>query len=312
MSIWLSVLLFAVGLALVVKGGDFFVDAAGWMAEASGVPPLIVGATVVSFATTLPELLVSVTAAAQGKAEMAVGNAIGSVTANTGLIMALAMIFMTIICKRKEYLPQCLLMAGCSLVLWLACLGGNLQLWGSITLIAFFIFFMWNNVHQAKAQMEGNERKKVERKQLLLNMGKFIIGAGAIVGGSQLLVDAGSDIAAYLHVSQRVIAVTMVAIGTSLPELVTTITAIVKKQSGLSIGNIIGANIIDLALILPICDLVSAEKLPVPASSISLDMPVCLGLILLAIIPLLLRQRAFRWQGIVILAGYIAYLVIVV
>ena len=160
--------------------------------------------------------------------------------------------------------------------------------------------------------MEGNERKKVERKQLLLNMGKFIIGAGAIVGGSQLLVDAGSDIAAYLHVSQRVIAVTMVAIGTSLPELVTTITAIVKKQSGLSIGNIIGANIIDLALILPICDLVSAEKLPVPASSISLDMPVCLGLILLAIIPLLLRQRAYRWQGILILAGYIAYLVIVV
>ena len=120
MSIWLSVLLFAVGLALVVKGGDFFVDAAGWMAEASGVPPLIVGATVVSFATTLPELLVSVTAAAQGKAEMAVGNAIGSVTANTGLIMALAMIFMPIICKRKEYLPQCLLMAGCSMVLWLA------------------------------------------------------------------------------------------------------------------------------------------------------------------------------------------------
>ena len=112
MHIFLVILLFAVGIILIVKGGDYFVDAASWMAEVSGIPKLIVGATVVSFATTLPELLVSAFAAAQGKVDMSIGNAVGSVTANLGLIMAIALICMPTVIKRRDYMLKSCLMLG--------------------------------------------------------------------------------------------------------------------------------------------------------------------------------------------------------
>ena len=138
----------------------------------------------------------------------------------------------------------------------------------------------------------------------------FALGAAAIVLGSNLLINGGSSIAAALGVPERVIAITMVAIGTSLPELVTTITAIRKRQAHLSAGNIIGANIIDLALILPICSLVSGGTFAVSAASLSVDFPVCFALVLIAMVPLLIRQKASRAQGVLLLICYAAYIIL--
>lgn len=307
-----SFLLFALGVLLVVKGGDFFVDAASWIARATGIPSFIVGATIVSVATTLPEMIVSLIAAIGGKADMAVGNAVGSVTANTGLILACALIFLPVICPRKSFWKQLTLLIAACVVLFVSCLGGALNTIGSIVLILIFMLFIIYSVISAKNSPSTEERPAVTKRDVTLNTIKFVVGAAAIVGGSQLLVNSGSDIATFFGVPARVIAVTLVAVGTSLPELVTTITAIVKKQAHMSIGNIVGANIIDMTLILPLCSFVSGQDLPVSQSSMMVDIPVCLAVSLFAAIPLLIRQKGARWQGIILALGYTAYVITVV
>ena len=312
MSIWIDLLLFAVGIVLIVKGGDFFVDSASYIAEISGIPKFIVGATIVSLATTMPEMIVSVMAAAQGKYDMAVGNAVGSVTANTGLILSVGIIFMTIAVTRKKYLVKGILLIAAVSTVWLGCLSGKLSVIASVVLLAVFAAFVAENVRSAKSDMSGSdERPKVEKKELIIKIVLFVVGAVMLVVGSDLLVDHGSNIAAFLHVPEGIIAVTMVAIGTSLPELVTTITAIVKKQSGLSAGNVIGANIIDLTLILPLSSLVSRGQLTISRQGLVYDMPACLILVLIAMVPTLITEKFRKWQGAAMLAAYAVYLFLV-
>lgn len=312
MSIWVELLLFVIGLVLIVKGGDLFVDAASWIAEVSGIPKFIVGATIVSLATTLPEMIVSVMAAVEGKVDMAVGNAVGSVTANTALIFAIAVLFMTVELTRRQYLTKSVILIASSAVVLLASLTGQFQFWGTIVLFLLFFAFIFENVKQAKLEMHDAEKPEFSGKELAKNIAMFVFGAAGIIVGSRLLVDSGSAIAAYLGVPESIIAVTLVAVGTSLPELVTTITSIIKKQSSLSAGNIIGANIIDLCLILPLCDLVSAEKLPISHQSIVLDMPVCLLVVVTCVLPMLLRQKSSKVQGAVLLVLYIGYLIVLI
>lgn len=337
MELFLDIFLFLLGILLVVKGGDIFVDSASALAKSLRIPTFIIGATIVSLATTMPEMIVSALAAAEGKTEMAVGNAVGSVTANTALIMAIGMICMSIACPRKKYMVPSLLLLAASATLTLSCLGGRLELWGSILLFVIFCSFMAVNILSGKreatglsaggesltASMENPEmpEKTAEPtaladrppfKMLLKYILFFLVGAGAIVGGSQLMVNYGSAIALRVGIPERVIAVTMIAIGTSLPELVTTITAIIKKESSLSIGNIIGANIIDLSLILPICSLVSGQYLPVSEAGLRLDIPVCLFTVLLAVLPITMREKTAKWQGFALLGAYTVYMVFTV
>lgn len=310
MELLVACLKFAVGIVLVIKGGDWFVDAASRIAKAANIPTFVIGATIVSLATTLPEMIVSLMASLEGKNDMAVGNAIGSVTANTGLIMALALLFMTVLTPRKGYLKQCLLLLAAAGVLWIGSLSGTVALWASITLLVIFALFMTINVVEAKQQPAEEEREKITKKSLLLNILLFIVGAGGIVLGSNLLINGGSTIAEMLGVPERVIAVTMVAIGTSLPELITTVTAIRKKESALSVGNIIGANIIDLSLILPVCTFASGESFAVSQQSLTFDFPACAVISLLAVVPMIFKERGYKVQGALLLTTYIVYLVI--
>lgn len=312
MSIWIHLLLFAVGIVLIVKGGDYFVDSASYIAEVSGIPKFIVGATIVSLATTLPEMIVSIMAAEQGKYEMAVGNAIGSVTANSGLILSIGILFMSIAAPRKAYLTKGLLLIAAVAGVWLGCVTGKLSLLGSIVLIVIFALFVIENIRSAKCDMSsGEERPAFVKKEFVTRIIFFVVGTVMIVVGSDLLVDHGTAIAEFLHVPAGIIAVTMVAIGTSLPELVTTITAIVKKQSGLSAGNIIGANIIDLTLILPLSSLVSGGRLTIDRQGIMYDIPACLLIVLIAMVPTLISQKFRKWQGAVMLAVYAGYLALI-
>ena len=313
-SLAVIILLFVLGLVLIIKGGDWFVDAAGWIAEVSGIPRFIVGATIVSVATTLPELFVSSIAASKGQAEMAIGNAIGSVTANTALIMALSMVFMHVTFKRKDYLFKSVLLMGTVALLWLLCSDGTLPVARGVVMFAVFALFIWENVKAAKKE-DANEPeekpKKPTRRTVLKNIVLFVLGAAGVVVGSNLLVDNGTLLAQRLGIPENVIALTAVAIGTSLPELVTAITSIVKKEASLSVGNVIGANIIDTALILPVCSLISGGTLQVAASTVRVDMPVCLAVTMIALIPALISQRFRRWQGILLIGIYIAYLAVV-
>lgn len=313
-SLAVIILLFVLGLVLIIKGGDWFVDAAGWIAEVSGIPRFIVGATIVSVATTLPELFVSSIAASKGQAEMAIGNAIGSVTANTALIMALSMVFMHVTFKRKDYLFKSVLLMGTVALLWALCGDGTLPVARGMIMFVVFALFIWENVKAAKKEDANEPEEKPEkptRQTVLKNIVLFVLGAAGIVIGSDLLVDNGTLLAQRLGVPENVVALTAVAIGTSLPELVTAITSIVKKEASLSVGNVIGANIIDTALILPVCSVISGGTLQVAASTVRVDMPVCLAVTMIALIPALISQRFRRWQGILLIGIYIAYLAVV-
>lgn len=270
------------------------------------------GATIVSVATTMPEMIVSVMAAVQGKTDMAVGNAIGSVTANTGLILSIAIIFMSIAASRKDYLIKILLMVLSIIVIWLGSLSGEFSAVAGIVLFVIFALYVAENIRSAKSDRQDSEKLSFSKKECVVKTVLFILGAVMLVFGSDLLVDHGSAIASILKVPDSIIAVTMVAIGTSLPELVTTITAIVKKQSGLSAGNIIGANVIDLSLILPLSSLVSGGGLPINEQGLSFDIPACLLIVAVATIPTLISQKFRKWQGAVMLGMYIGYLFLVI
>ena len=273
-EIILAVFLLAVGIVLIVKGGDWFVDAASWIAEVSGLPPLLIGATVVSVATTLPELIVSIIATARGSADIAVGNAVGSVVANLGLIMAISLFFMPGKVDRKQYIfKSVVLIVAVFNLLMVGWFGGmqdgnhimNVGL--SILVLELFVLFLGENVVTAVRAMKnpvlnelspdstgenvamdaqggesgsdldtsdasaGEEPVKKDKKTILINVLKFLAGAGGIVGGAELLVSNGQTLATAAGVAEGIIAVTLVAIGTSLPELVTTISAIIKKKA---------------------------------------------------------------------------------
>lgn len=314
MELVLILFLFAAGIVLIVKGGDSFVDAASWFAEASGIPKLIIGATIVSLATTLPEMLVSVMAAAQGKVDMAIGNAVGSVTANIGLIMAISILCIPATIRRQDYLMKSIFMLAASGLIVLCGFQGHLDLGISLILILIFLLFFRENIVLAKRSLgmgagrgQKNGLSQVTRRELTVNLLKFILGAAGIVLGAQLLVDNGSELARLIGISERIIGVTMIAIGTSLPELITTITAILKKESSLSVGNILGANIIDLTLILPVSSLISGKALPISPTSAMLDLPACLLVGCVALIPALFSQKFRRQQGLLLLALYGAY-----
>lgn len=314
-----TVLLVITGLVLIIKGGDFFVDSAAWIAEVSGIPKLIVGATVVSFATTLPELLVSSFAAAEGNVSISIGNAVGSVTANIGLILAIGLIFMPCTVKRIDYALKSALMLGGGVLLFFLTLSGELHILPSLILVSLFAIFMIDNVRRAKKQSRADEaggkpekRKITGKREVIVNILKFVSGVVGIIVGADLLSDNGEALALQLGVPSRIVAITVIAIGTSLPELVTTITAIVKKQNELSFGNIIGANIIDITLILPVSAALSkGGVLKVDnMSSVLVDIPVMVGLGLIALLPMLITGKFKRWQGALLLAVYIGYIVL--
>lgn len=316
MQLAMVIVLFIVGIVFIVKGGDYFVSAASWIAEVSGIPKLIIGATIVSLATTLPEMLVSVMAASEGKVDMAIGNAVGSVTANIGLIMAISIICIPAAIKRKDYLLKALLMLAAAILVVVSGFGGQTGLGISIALLAVFAIFLWENVSTAKRSInekqnaENEDKPGTGKKEVITNIAMFVVGTIGIVWGADLLVDNGSELARYMGISERIIGVTVIAVGTSLPELITTLTAIIKKESSLSVGNILGANIIDLSLILPVSSLVSGKPLPIAATSAALDLPACLLVGCIALLPAMISEKFSRWQGVLLLGVYIAYVVL--
>ncbi|MBQ3264858.1 MAG: calcium/sodium antiporter [Ruminococcus sp.] len=299
-------------MLLIVRGGDRFVDAAVWMASASGVPPFVIGATVVSAATTLPEIIVSVTAALKGQADMAAGNAVGSVIANTALILALSVIFLPVSVDRSRFLPKTLLLVGAILLLWLSGLSGVLTPFGSLGLFLLFILYIYDSLCSAKAQRTvGEAAPPADRRTAVTHILWFIAGAGGIILGSRLLVDNGTLLARdVLHIDERVVSLTMVAVGTSLPELVTAVSAVIKRQPAVTAGNILGANTIDMLLILPLCALAQGGTLPIGRGTLWIDLPFCLLATLILLIPALVKRRFFRMQGVIALLLYLAYTVL--
>lgn len=307
-----AAVLFVAGLVLTIKGGDWFVDSASWFAEATGIPKFVVGATVVSFATTLPELLVSVRAAMNGSAQLAIGNAVGSVTANTTLIMGVSLVAMAGVINRKSFSLKGSLLLAAIIGLTVLSLNNSLPTWSAYVLWAIFLVFMISNLIEGKKGAEGDEIDAHEKKEIPSKVLFFIIGTASIVFGAEFLVSSGKTIATEIGISETIIGFTVIALGTSLPELVTTLTAIRKKESSLSVGNIIGANIIDTTLILPLCAVINGKALPVERVNLVFDFPVCIAACAVAIVPTIIQGRFKKWQGVALLSIYGIYMLMLV
>ncbi len=325
--------LFALGLALIVKGGDWFVDGASWLAEVTGIPKFVVGATVVSLATSLPEIIVSVIAAVEGhqillegvgdyvsqsqeKVAMAIGNGVGSIICNTGLIMAIGIMFIPTEVDRRRFSPKAILLGVSVVALLVLTRFGSLSNRGAIFLLIIFVIFVIENIKSSKAasldeDIDFEEPLPRDKKTVIRNVLYIILGALGVTVGSNLLVNNGGEIARSWGVSESIIAVTIVALGTSLPELITAVAAVVKKQTAMSVGNIIGANTIVTVLILPICSFIYGGTLPVSEQNIYLDFPVVILMSVAALLPTMITKKFARWQGAFLLVIYIAYIVIV-
>ncbi len=310
-EIVLATALFALGLFIMVKGGDLFVDAARWISEITGVPKIIIGATIVSLATTLPELMVSVLATLQGSVGITTGNAIGSVTANMGVGLAIPIVTIAGTVDYKSFRVKSLAMLLAALLLLVLTIDGAIGIADGLVLLSCLIVFMLYNLKSGRMHL-SQSYTKAKTSEIVINIAYFITGAGAIVIGADLLVDKGIVIARYLGISEMVIGITVIAIGTALPELATAVTATVKKEHGLSIGNIIGANVIDICLILPVCSAISLGKLAIPKAVTYFDIPITLLLMSIAVIPTLIKKRFYPLQGVFLMLSYIGYIVITV
>ncbi len=318
----IPVLLFILGLLCVIKGGDWFVDGASALAKRFRLPELLIGATVVSIGTTLPEVMVSTMSALSGHGEIAYGNAIGSVICNASLIAAVTIAVRPGRVNPKTLkVPVLFFFLAAALYCVSAYLIGSFPRWIGLIMLAMFVLYMIVNVRQMTRNPEDPEPEGEEREEdnaaeemPLWKMIVFLVaGAALIAAGANLMVENGTRIAEALGVPESVIALTFVALGTSLPELVTAITSLVKGHSDLSLGNIIGANVFNLVLVSGVSVALAPFSLPQSAvlfgrnATLILEIPLMLGVMLLLTLPPLLKGRLSRTQGIALLVIYAAF-----
>ena len=317
------ILLFIVGLVCLIKGGDWFVDGASSMARKFHLPELLIGATVVSIGTTLPEVMVSTMSALSGHGEIAYGNAIGSVICNTALIAAI-----TIAVRPGPVNPQTLRIPVAFFYIAAAIYCVAAYAMGKFTrpmgliMLTVFLAYMIVNVRSMTVDAEEAEESevpaaKVSKEENDVSMGKILLllvaGAALIAVGANLLVDNGTLIAQAFGVPESVIALTFVALGTSLPELVTAITSLAKGHGALSLGNVIGANVFNLVLVSGVSVTLAPFVVPQSAvfmghnSSLVLEIPVMLLVMSILTIPSLIRGKLTRRQGILLLAIYAVF-----
>lgn len=337
---WLLVMwivLLVVGLVLLVKGADWFVGGSAGIAHKAKIPPLIIGLTIVAFGTSAPELAVSVTGAVQGSTDIAVGNVVGSNIANILLILGVTSLIRKLpVQKNSLRLDLPVLVLSGALLIGLGVWGRAVEWWDGLILLAVLVAYMTVLLVQAKKQLKA-EKLKVEQKPLenpeeekeekpKKPKGKVglwfermqeklwfciilaLVGLGMVVGGGVLFVDGAKYIAGKLGASERVIGLTVVAIGTSLPELVTSIVAAVKKETDIAVGNIIGSNIFNILLIAGVSSLFHPLGFTIQGNLV--DALVALGAsLLLFVFALFDKHRLGIPAGVVFLCFYVAYYV---
>ena len=310
----IPVLLFIVGLLFLIKGGDWFVDGASALARRFHLPELLIGATVVSIGTTLPEVMVSTMSALSGHGEIAYGNAIGSVICNAALIAAITIAVRPGKVDPKTLKIPVLFFFAAAAVYCVAAYGfGKFTRPMGLIMLAMFVAYMAANVIQMKnapAEQHDDEEEAMPLPKMLVLL---VAGAVLIAVGANLLVDNGTLIAQALGVPESVIALTFVALGTSLPELVTAITSLIKGHSDLSLGNVVGANVFNLVLVSGVSITLAPFTVPQSAtifgmnSSLVLELPVMLAVMVLLTVPALLKGKLSRAQGLALLVIYAVF-----
>lgn len=308
--IFLQITLLIIGFTLLVKGADAFVDGCSSLAKAFGIPSLIIGLTIVAFGTSAPELAVSLVAAFKGNSAISVGNVVGSNICNMLLVLGGASLFGKLYYKKKVVERDYFYLLISYFALLIISFGtfnqkteaGIINRVDGLLLLCFLGVYVYSLIMDTKKEIKKQEKTKerITFKKILF----IIIGLIAIIGGGELVVNSATGIAKIIGLSDSVIALTIVAVGTSLPELVTSVVAVKKGESDLAIGNVIGSNIFNIFLILGLS--ATVNSLTISFSSL-IDMLVMLGAGLLVYSFTLKDQKVTKQRGIVLLVFYFAY-----
>ena len=322
----LAYVFLVLGFLFLIKGGDWFVDAATGIAKRFHLPELLIGATVVSIGTTLPEVMTSAIGAASGSSAVAYGNAIGSIICNTSLIAALTIAIKPAKADRKSLIfPVCFFFGAAVFYAFNAYVFGRFDLWmGIVLLIGFVVYMVMNVINMKKNPAEEEHEENLEISEgeenakggLVKDIVMLVVSAAVIAVGAKLLVEGATKIAHDLNVPETIISLTIVALGTSLPELVTAVTALMKGHGALSLGNIIGANIFNLVLVSGAAITINPFEVPAEATflgnnaSFIFDIPLVFIVMGIMTIPTIITGKLRRWQGISLLCLYAAYCVL--
>ena len=304
MNMLLDILLIIIGVALVLKGADFLTEGASALARRMHVPEIVIGLTIVAAGTSAPELFVSVVSALNGTPDLAVGNVVGSNTMNCMLIVGCAAMVAPMTISRSTVRKDIPFAVMASILLTCIALDNYLGRIDGIILLLGFVVFMAYTLLQAK---NGQAEPQTEVRQLnpWLSLLFLVIGLAMLVAGSNVFVGSASSVAAALGVSEGVIGLTVVAGGTSLPELATSVVAARKGQSAIAIGNVIGSNVFNILLILGMTAVIS----PLQIEGITtIDMAVMLISVILVWLFSFTRFTVERWEGALLVGGYLAYL----
>lgn len=318
--LYLWIFLIVVGLVLLVKGADFFVDGAAGIAGKCRISPLVIGLTVVAFGTSMPELAVSVTSAATGSTDLSIGNVVGSNIANILLILGVSALVCKLPVRRASLVLDIpVLLIASVLLIGLGIWGGALEWWDGLIFLAVFAVYMVILMRGARKAPPIPEEEKIPKSRLGIWYAHkkertwflvvlTVLGLGMVVGGGTLLVEGAKYVARAAGMSERVIGLTVVAVGTSLPELVTSVVAASKKQTDIAVGNIIGSNIFNILLIVGVSSLVAPLEFRMTDNLI--DALVALtAAVLLYWLAMFDKHRLGKAAGIVFLLGYAAYYV---
>ena len=320
-GLWGALLLFAVGVVLLIKGGDWFVDGAVGIAKRFRVPEIIIGATVVSIGTTLPEVMVSVTAAVNNNGAIAYGNAIGSIICNTSLIAALTIAIRPAPVDRKTIVtPIIFFFISAGIYMVAAYIFGRFDRWLGIVMLLVFAVYMGSTIYKGfknpvQEQQEEEEEETVADsfvKEVIL----IVVGAALIAVGADMLEGSSVSLASLAGIPTEGVGVTVVALCTSLPELVTAVTALIKGYGALSLGNIIGANIFNLVLVSGAAVTISPFVIPEGSklfgynTSQLIEIPLMVGVMALMTLPTVIKGKLQRWQGVTLLSIYVAFVIL--
>lgn len=317
----LDILLLIVGMVLLVKGADWFVSGSSEIAKALKIPPLIIGLTLVSMGTSAPEASVSINSAVNGMNDMSIGNVVGSNIFNTLLILGVSSLIVPLSIGKdiKRYdIPVMVCIYGVLLLFGFVITPLKLDIFESVTLLALFAAYTAFLIIRAKKANKGlalaggsSTPQTAEKKKRPITVSIILaaVGLAGIIFGGDLVVDNASDIAKAVGMSESLVGLTIVAVGTSLPELVTSITASVKKENDIAIGNVIGSNIFNIIFILGLSSTISPLTLDRAAL---VDMLVMFGSGVILLLIALFSKKMQRWQGAVTLLLYVGYLTYII
>ncbi|MCH5338810.1 MAG: calcium/sodium antiporter [Acetatifactor sp.] len=310
MQIVIQLLLLVVGFCLLMKGADWFVEGASAIADKFGIPQLVIGLTIVAIGTSLPEAAVSISAALKGSAEITIGNVIGSNILNVLIILGLTSVICAIPVQKSTVRYEIPFVIIITAVLALLGLFDNtvgridgVLLW---VLMGVYMVYLLKMAKKGTAPEEEKKDKKLPVWKMLLMV---VVGAVMIVLGSDVTVDAATQLATIFGMSERFIGLTIVALGTSLPELVTSVTAAVKGKADIAMGNIVGSNIFNILFVVGITAVIT----PVPyGSNFLVDSLVAVSAVVLLLLCVLKGKKLTRPGGLIMLVGYAAYFVYLV